>query len=159
MLDLLIYFGADPRIRNDRNETYFMKILRMSQLYDVYCDEVEEAQNFIIEFEDNMNEVDIYGNSTLFLAIKFNMPLLEEIVNRGADVNYCYGDINALHLALQLVDIGTFDAVWSKFDYDFVYVSSYSTTTRPLLCDYINESKQIDWLYRFHFICYVDDML
>lgn len=145
MLDLLIYYGADPRVRNSKNETFFMCLLKIP------CPQEEfvELQRLMIEFEDDMNEVNTSGVSTLFLAIKYETPLLEEIIKRGADVNYFYQDLSALYLALETHDRAAFDLIWPRFDYNYVY--SYIET--PLLCGLFHSLIRSDWLYCFEVLC------
>lgn len=147
LLDLLFYFGADPRIRNDSNETFFMCFLKIHRPDE--DSELVEFQKFALEFEDNMNEINIRGISTLFLAIKYETPLLEEIIKRGADINYYCEDLNALHLSLETSDSTAFDLIWPKFDYNHIY----SVTNIPLLCNFFHNITRSDWLHCFNIVC------
>lgn len=150
VLDLLLYHGADPRYRNFRNETCFMSILKTPR--PVRDNEVVKAQQYLIDFEDDMNEINTRGISTLLLAVKFESPVLETIIERGGDVNYFYEDENALRLSLEIQKNIAFDLIWPRFDYKYVY----SYTKRPLLCEFFHDLIREDWIYPFNVVCNSD---
>lgn len=152
VLDLLLYHGADPRVRNFRNETCFMSIVKTPR--PVRDNEVVRAQEYLIDFEDDMNEINTRGISTLLLAVKYESPMLETIIQRGGDVNYFYEDINALRVSLEIQKNTAFDLIWPRFDYNYVY----SHMGRPLLCNFFHDLIREDWLYPFNVICNSDVM-
>lgn len=149
MLDLLIYYGADPRIRNNKNETFFMTLLKLNRPVhveeeDSSSDEVVLSQKYIIDFEDDMNIINTEGYSTLFLAIRSESVLLEEIIRRGADVNYYNINMNAISLALNTKDCTAFDLIWPRFNYYHVY-GHYNA--KPILCNFLSSLLKIGWLH------------
>lgn len=152
VMDLLIFYGADPRIRNNKYETSFMTLLR----HPMPDNDVVSWQEILIEFEADMNEINARGVSTLFLAIKFETPLLAEIIERGANVNYYHKNLNALHLALRTQDAFAFNLIWPQFDYRRVYGFRECT---PLLCDLFHDLKRSDWFQCFTTVCNNDDVL
>lgn len=150
MMDLLIFYGADPRFRNDEGDTVFMRLLQVNLLED--DPETVECQGYMIDFESDMNEVNCMGFSTLFLAIMYESPLVEEIINRGANINYVYEDENALRILLQRNSTTPFLLIWSKISYELVY----TWESKPMLCDFFNNYVRRDWLFCFHTVCNSD---
>lgn len=148
MLDLLLYYGADPSIRNLSNETFFMCFLMCPHP----TKRLSEYQRNMIDFETDMNEINTRGVSTLFLAIKSETPVVEEIINRGADVNYFTEDCNALRLSLEVFTSLPFDLIWPRFNYNYVY----SYVEMPLLCNLFHDYILEDWLHRFQTVCSSD---
>lgn len=150
LLDLLIYYGADTRIQNNKDEAFFMCFLKFPRPEE----ELVDYQWYMIDFEDDMNAINNQGISTLFLAIKYESPLLEEIIRRGADINYFYEDLNTLRLSLEVYWTSAFDLIWPRFDYNYVY----SYTDRPLLCDFFHNYILNDWFHRFNIVSSSDIM-
>lgn len=149
ILDLLLFYGADPSIRNDMNETVFMSLLRTDYRED--GEDIVSCQFYLMDFEESMNEVNTLGGSTLFIAIQYETHslVLEEIIKRGADVNYYFKDYSTLRLALKTEDADAFNQIWPKFDYAYVY----SCVSRPLLCEFFHNLDRQDWFFCFHTVC------
>lgn len=143
ILDLLLRYGVDHAIRDFNGDTLFMKFLYWFFDPD---DILVEYQRRAIDFEADMNGINKRHMSTLFLAINSESPLVEEIVERGADVNYSHGEANALCYALRTKDASAFKVIWPLFDYQSVYSSFFG---KPILAEFFCDVAQEDWFYRF----------
>lgn len=117
MVAMLLYYDADATSLNSHGLTPFM--MAVNNNVD------PEIQRLLLEYETDFNRVADDDYSTLLLALNSKSPLIRDIVERGADVNYALTEINALQLSLHLEDIVVFKMIWAKFDYGTVYSSGY----------------------------------
>ncbi|KAJ8919027.1 hypothetical protein NQ315_016932 [Exocentrus adspersus] len=111
---MLLYYNADANKPGGNNLTPFMKAL-MSQKVAI--------QEALFEYVDDFNATSNDNVTTLVLALTHQTPFVEEIIRRGAVVNYAdlstNGDmICAFSLCLQVPDIQNFKSVWNRLQYN-----------------------------------------
>lgn len=121
MVAMLLFYGADADCLNLHDLTPFMMA--------VHRGVDPEIQTLLLEYEVDFNRIADDDYSTLLLALNSHSCVSYDIVERGADVNYFVGEVNALKLSIHLDDPSAFKAIWSKFNYNLVY----SNTMSPLL--------------------------
>ncbi|KAJ8944677.1 hypothetical protein NQ318_015885 [Aromia moschata] len=134
---MLLYYGAYTN-NLENNLTSFM--------YSIICQSSQDIQRILMEYETDFN---LCCNSTsiLFFAIKYNSPVTLDIIERGANVNYCHGIHNAISLAMYCeCDSDVFRLLWEQFDYD-VWKTSYSKSVLlKLLQDYMSMPIWLEYL-------------
>lgn len=108
---MLLYYNADANIRGVNNLTPFMKAIIAKNV---------EIQAALLEYVDDFNIETFDHISTLALAITHKSPFVEEIILRGADVNYAYGYdlVDAFSLCLQYPNAKNFKLIWERLKYD-----------------------------------------
>lgn len=108
---MLLYYNADVNAHGVNNLTPFMKSIIARNPY---------IQAALLEYVDDFN-VETYDNvSTLALALSNRCPFVEDIIERGADVNYAYGyDLqDAFSLCLQFPNARNFELIWNRLKYN-----------------------------------------
>lgn len=140
MLCLLICYGANPQIKNHAGYTFLMCLSSHSL--------TGEFWNRGIQFYFDENRIE-RATSKLLIAIGTGVPL-EAVINRGADVSYFNKGGNALAKALRYKSRTAFDLIWSRFNYQHVYVSS--DCKRPLLAEFFYNELWCDWLHCYDIV-------
>ncbi|KAG5896624.1 hypothetical protein JTB14_009532 [Gonioctena quinquepunctata] len=97
---MLVYYNADANRPGGNNLTPFMKAL---------ITENHALQEALFEYVDDFNISTFDCISTLALALTHDNPFVEEIINRGADV-----DILAYKMCLRVPNPQNFKLVWKK---------------------------------------------
>ncbi|CAH0552635.1 unnamed protein product [Brassicogethes aeneus] len=112
---MLLYYNADANACSDHNLTPFMKALIREDI---------EIQRTLFNYVDDFNQRTQEGMPILALALTHETLFVEEIINRGANVNYHLDfktPFDAFQLCLQVPDEDKFRLIWNKFvylDYD-----------------------------------------
>ncbi|KAG5896623.1 hypothetical protein JTB14_009531 [Gonioctena quinquepunctata] len=107
---MLVYYNADANRPGGNNSTPFMNALMT---------ENHALQEALFEYVDDFNISTFDGISTLALALTHDNPFVEEIINRGADV-----DILAYKMCLRFSNPQNFKLIWKKLSCQEVrYVS------------------------------------
>lgn len=112
MVSMLLYYGTDADCFNRFNRTPFMVAVSVSA--------DEAVQRLLLDFEVDLNATTVHNISTLLLALTTNSPLVEELIDRGANVNFSNGYDNAVLAALSHPSMLKF--IWPKFRYNEVYM-------------------------------------
>ncbi|XP_060516670.1 nuclear factor NF-kappa-B p105 subunit-like [Cylas formicarius] len=105
---MLLYFNADANITCENNLNPFMRSLLNGH---------HGIQSVLIEYVSDFNTTAIDGWTTLDIAITHNTPYLEEIIRRGADINYKHPELNAFQMCCSLPNEKNFRLIWNKFEY------------------------------------------
>lgn len=145
MVAMLLYYGADANSLNLHGLTPFM--MAVNNNVD------SEIQKLLLEYEVDFNRIADDDYSTLLLALNSKSCMIQDIIERGADINYCLPEINALQLSLYLEDVSVFKMIWPKFNYTLVYSNGYI----PLLHSFQVTSLPTNvWLECLSVILYSD---
>ncbi|XP_018328581.1 ankyrin repeat and sterile alpha motif domain-containing protein 1B-like isoform X1 [Agrilus planipennis] len=140
IIQMLLFYGADPTYRCDDGYTPFMRSLHS---YDAAMELLEYEVDFNISTKDHLR------SSTLLLALSFKNPIAFEIIKRGGDVNYVstLGD-HPLQDAIFWKDPTMFKELWLRMDKEVIFCTSF-----PILDLYFSEfchfnvNEWIDCLY------------
>lgn len=106
-----------------------------------------QIQKLLLEYESDFSRITIDDYSTLLLALNSSSPLALDIVQRGANVNYCNEETNALQLSLYLENTDIFSEIWSKFDYNNVYGKQNTGPLLANLCRFIPFKQQLAYIW------------
>lgn len=111
---MLLYYNADANARGGNNLTPFMRAL-ISEDIDIQQALFEYVDDFNVSTDDHM--------TTLALALTHDTIYVEEIIKRGADVNYIYSYEDAdvaspFLLCLRVPNYKNFKCIWEKLHYN-----------------------------------------
>lgn len=135
MVAMLLYYGADTDIVDSYGFTPFMLAIERN--------EDAQIQELLLEYEVDFNRFTMYGASTLSLAMCKKSPLVKDIIERGADVNYSNYSGNAFKMSLKWKDSSAFKMIWPTFNHHVVYEGCYHHMLYEL--DH-NSFSARDWL-------------
>lgn len=111
---MLLYYGADPNVQCDNGITPFMKSILLDdvQIQDALFD-------YVYDFNTTTND----GMTLLNLALTHSCPYVEEIIDRGADINYEHPFLNAFIMCLEVPNVYNFSLIWRHFKYQKLYTT------------------------------------
>ncbi|XP_030752363.1 uncharacterized protein LOC115879608 isoform X1 [Sitophilus oryzae] len=158
---MLLCYNADPNVYSENGITPFMKAI---------ISENTDMQEFLLEYVTDFhartaNFFIAEGMTVLNLAITHECPLVEEIIRRGANVNYpVHPDLNTFSLCLRVPNLNKFRVIWKDFKYQKMTMSLIRFIVEILddayVYDYIQiifESGNIDPLFEdFELLPYLE---
>lgn len=135
---MLLYYNADPNLESENCLTPFMKAI---------INEDVEIQTALIDYVIDFNARTTEGMTLLALALTHTTPFVEEIIKRGANINYhinnneCFNVVDIL--CHRVPSTKNFRLVWNKYVHNDPYSSVLTVICESQLSisifyDYIN---------------------
>ncbi|XP_066138713.1 ankyrin-2-like [Euwallacea fornicatus] len=107
-LCMLLYYGADPNVPCNNGITPFMKAIILEKV---------DLQAALFDYVTDFNAVTKDGMTLLNLALTHFCPYVQEIIDRGADINYEDEYLNTFFMCLRVPNVDNFTLVWKHFKY------------------------------------------